>query len=179
MADKALLILMSESELEAKKLQKRLQEKFNVVIGYDTIWTGKEKAMTELYDTWEENFQQLLRWKAAVLEVSPDTVIEVDCHMDGEKRYFLQFFVHLDHVLKVLEMDVDLISVWTPLDWMTDGVNSWSQLVEWMIRIGCTQSLSGFLALRRMTTGHGSWRILWKLLEIHLCWLSQVMHARG
>jgi hypothetical protein len=61
MADKALLILMSESELEAKKLQKRLQEKFNVVIGYDTIWTGKEKAMTELYDTWEENFQQLLR----------------------------------------------------------------------------------------------------------------------
>jgi hypothetical protein len=51
-----------------------------------------------------------------VLEVLPDTVIEVDCHMDGEKRYFLQFFVHLDHVLKVLEMDVDLISVWTPLD---------------------------------------------------------------
>jgi hypothetical protein len=31
-ADKALLILMSESELGVKKLQKRLQEKFNVVI---------------------------------------------------------------------------------------------------------------------------------------------------
>jgi hypothetical protein len=56
-ADKALPILMLESELGAKKLQKRLQEKFNVVIGYDMIWKGKEKAMIELYDIWEENFQ--------------------------------------------------------------------------------------------------------------------------
>jgi hypothetical protein len=47
---------MSESNLGVKKLKKRLQEKFIVVIGYDTIRKGKEKAMTELYDTWEENF---------------------------------------------------------------------------------------------------------------------------
>jgi hypothetical protein len=31
-----------------------------------------------------------------VLEVSPDSVIEVDCQMDGEKSYFCRFFVHLD-----------------------------------------------------------------------------------
>jgi hypothetical protein len=66
-ADKALPILMSEAELGAKKLQKRLQEKFNVVIGYDTVWKGKEKSMEELYGTWEENFQQLLRSKATVM----------------------------------------------------------------------------------------------------------------
>jgi hypothetical protein len=36
-ADKALSIIMSEPELGAKKLQKMLQEKFNVVIGYDTV----------------------------------------------------------------------------------------------------------------------------------------------
>jgi hypothetical protein len=114
-ANKALPILMSDPELGAKKLQKRLQEKFNVVTRYDTVWNRKEKAMAELYDTWEENLQQLMRWKAAVMEVSPDSVIEVDCHMDGEKRYFHQFFVHLGHVLRVLERDVDLILVWTPL----------------------------------------------------------------
>jgi hypothetical protein len=55
-ADKTLPILMLESELGAKKLHKRLQEKFNVVIEYDTVWKGKEKAMTKLYGTWEENF---------------------------------------------------------------------------------------------------------------------------
>jgi hypothetical protein len=115
-ADKALPIPMSEPELGAKKLQKRLQKKFNVVIGYDTVWKEKEKAMAKLHGTWEENFQQLLRWKAAVMEVSPDSVIEVDYHMDGEKRYFHMFFVHLGDVLRVLKRDVNLISVWTPQD---------------------------------------------------------------
>jgi DNA replicative helicase MCM subunit Mcm2 (Cdc46/Mcm family) len=91
-ADKALPMLTLEPELEAKKLQKRLQEKFNVVIGYDTVWKGKEKAMIELYDTWEENFQQLLRWKEVVMEISPYSVIEVDCYMDVEKMYFHQLF---------------------------------------------------------------------------------------
>jgi hypothetical protein len=46
-----------------------------------------------------------------MLEVSPDSVIEVDCHIDGEKRYFDRFFVHLGHVRMVLERGVDLISV--------------------------------------------------------------------
>jgi hypothetical protein len=62
---------------------------------------------------------------------------------------------------------------------MVDGVDSWTQLVEWMARIGCTLSLSVSLSPRRRIIGHGSWRILGKLLEIHFCWLSQVMHARG
>jgi hypothetical protein len=53
---KALHILMSEPELRAKKLQKRFQKKYNVVIGYDTVWKGKEKAMAELYGSWEEIF---------------------------------------------------------------------------------------------------------------------------
>jgi hypothetical protein len=54
---KALPILMSESELGAKKLQKRLQEKYNIVIRYDMVWKGKEKSMAELYGTWEKNFK--------------------------------------------------------------------------------------------------------------------------
>jgi hypothetical protein len=82
-------------QLGVKKLQKRLQDKFNVVIGYDTVWKGKEKAMAELYGTWEKNFQQLLRWKEAVMEISPDSVIEINYHMDGEKMYFHRFFCAL------------------------------------------------------------------------------------
>jgi hypothetical protein len=51
-----------------------------------------------------------------VIEVSPDSAIQVDCHIDGAKRYFHQFFVHLGHVFRVFKRDVDLISVWTLLD---------------------------------------------------------------
>jgi hypothetical protein len=29
------------------------------------------------------------------MEISPDSVIEVDCHMDGEKMYFRRFFCAL------------------------------------------------------------------------------------
>jgi hypothetical protein len=56
-AYKVLPILMSEPDLGAKKLQKRLQEKYNVTIEYDTVWKGKEKAMSEMYGTWEKEFQ--------------------------------------------------------------------------------------------------------------------------
>jgi uncharacterized alpha/beta hydrolase family protein len=43
---------MSEPDLGVKKLQKRLQEKYNVQIGYDTVSHGKEEAMADMYGTW-------------------------------------------------------------------------------------------------------------------------------
>jgi hypothetical protein len=51
--------------------------------------------MAEMYGTWEENFQQLLNWKAAMMEKSPDSVIELDVHMVGGKMYFRRFFCAL------------------------------------------------------------------------------------
>jgi hypothetical protein len=42
---------MSEPDLGVKKLQKRLQEKYNVQIGYNSVWHGKEKAMSDMYGT--------------------------------------------------------------------------------------------------------------------------------
>jgi hypothetical protein len=49
-AYKALFILMAEPNLVAKKLQKMLQDKYNVTIGYDTVWHmgGKFSATIEL-----------------------------------------------------------------------------------------------------------------------------------
>jgi hypothetical protein len=92
-ADKALPILMVEPDLGAKKLQKRLQDKYNVII--DTVWKGKEKALADMYGTGKENFQQLLNWKAIVMEKSPDSVIKLDVHMVSENMYFRRFFCAL------------------------------------------------------------------------------------
>jgi hypothetical protein len=49
-AYKALFILMAKPNLVAKKIQKMLQDKYNVTIGYDTTWYmgGKISATTEL-----------------------------------------------------------------------------------------------------------------------------------
>jgi hypothetical protein len=39
---------MSEPDLGVKELYKRLQEKYNVQIEYDTVWHDKEKVMANI-----------------------------------------------------------------------------------------------------------------------------------
>jgi hypothetical protein len=48
--------------------------------------------MAEMYGTWEQNFQQLLNWKPIMMEILPDSVIELDVHKVGEKIFFRRFF---------------------------------------------------------------------------------------
>ena len=76
----------------AKELQNTLQEQHNCTISYDTVWKGKEKALRELYGTWEDSFKLLFRWREVVLEVMPDSVIEFDLVVDDGKLYFSRFF---------------------------------------------------------------------------------------
>jgi hypothetical protein len=76
----------------AKELQNILQEQHNCTISYDTVWKGKEKALRELYGTWEDSFKLLFRWREAILEVMPDSVIEFDVTVEDGKIYFSRFF---------------------------------------------------------------------------------------
>jgi hypothetical protein len=48
---------MKKPQMGAKELQDTLQGFHNVTIGYDTVWKGKEKALKELFDSWEECFK--------------------------------------------------------------------------------------------------------------------------
>jgi hypothetical protein len=65
--------LTKKPHMGAKELQNTLQEQHNCTISYDTVWKGKEKALRELYGTWEDSFKLLFRWREAVLEVMPDS----------------------------------------------------------------------------------------------------------
>jgi hypothetical protein len=76
----------------AKELQTILQDLNNCTIAYDTVWKGKEKALRELYGCWEDSFQLLLRWKEAVLEKMPDSVIDIDVRVEDGKIFFSRFF---------------------------------------------------------------------------------------
>jgi hypothetical protein len=42
-----------------------------------------------------EKFPIIVDVKTTVMEVSSDSVIEVDCHMDGDKIFFHRFFCAL------------------------------------------------------------------------------------
>jgi hypothetical protein len=60
-ASLALPILKKKLFMGAKELQTTLQDTHNCQIAYETMWKGKEKALDQLYGTWEDNFQLLFR----------------------------------------------------------------------------------------------------------------------
>jgi hypothetical protein len=76
----------------AKELHTTLQDTHNCTIAYETVWKRKEKALALLYGSWEDSFQLLFRWKEAVLEKMPDSVIEIELDEEGERLYFRRFF---------------------------------------------------------------------------------------
>jgi hypothetical protein len=64
------------------------------------VWKDKEKAPGQLYETWEDNFQLLFRWKEAVLEKMLNSVIEIDIEEEDKKLYFKRFFCALGSCLE-------------------------------------------------------------------------------
>jgi len=107
-ASKAVSILRDYPHMGAKELQEKLQKEHSVTISYDTVWRGREIALTEVYGSWEESFELLYRWKAEVLKRSPGSVVEIEVlEVDG-KVYFHHFSMLLNHVLVVSWKDVGL-----------------------------------------------------------------------
>jgi hypothetical protein len=51
-------------------------------IAYETVWKGKEKVVNVLYGSWEESFQLLFWWKEVVIEKMPDSIIEINIHVE-------------------------------------------------------------------------------------------------
>ena len=103
----ALPLLMKKPHMGAKELQTTLRDTFGCTIAYDTVWHGKEKALKELFGSWEESFQLLWRWREAVMQKSPDSVIELDVKMDEGRPFFSRFFVHSVHAFLVSRVGVD------------------------------------------------------------------------
>jgi hypothetical protein len=91
----ALPLLMKKPHMGAKELQTTLQDTFGCTIAYDTVWHGKEKALKELFGSWEDSFQLLWHWREAVMQKSPDSVIELDVKMDEGRPFFSRFFCAL------------------------------------------------------------------------------------
>jgi hypothetical protein len=77
-AEKAIPYLMKDANMGPRKLQKELEDKYNVRIGYSTVWLGRQKAAEELYGTWEESFAYLYNFKAEVEQKMPGSVVEID-----------------------------------------------------------------------------------------------------
>jgi hypothetical protein len=74
----ALPLLMKKPQMGVKELQETFQGVHNVTIGYDIVWKGKEKALQELFGSWEESFKILFSWREAILAKAPDNIVEIE-----------------------------------------------------------------------------------------------------
>jgi hypothetical protein len=88
----ALSILAKKPYMGAKELQTTLQDTHSCTIHYETLWNGKERALAQLYGTWEESFQLLFSWREAVLEKMTNSVIEIEIHEDDDGNLFFRRF---------------------------------------------------------------------------------------
>jgi hypothetical protein len=71
------------------------REKKRLWQNYMTVWKGKEKAMAELYGSWEASFGMLFNWKANVMRLMTNSVVEIDVEFKDDMPYFQRFFCAL------------------------------------------------------------------------------------
>jgi ribosomal protein L44E len=93
---RSIKILRKEPNIGAKALREKLQESYNVQMGYHTVWKGKEKALDEVFGTWGNSFQFLFNFKEEMEKRDPNSIVEVDTILDDAgKICFHRFFMAL------------------------------------------------------------------------------------
>lgn len=66
-----------EATLGAADFQDKLPEKYNVEVGYGTIWAGRQEAMDAIFGAWEDSFQSLFNFRVELLLRSPVSIFEI------------------------------------------------------------------------------------------------------
>jgi len=86
-------VVKEDPTLGATKLQKRLERHYNIQLSYFKVWSGRKSPMEDLHGTWEESFEMLCRFKAALEESCPGSIVEIDCKKINGKMHFSRMFV--------------------------------------------------------------------------------------
>jgi hypothetical protein len=58
------------------------------------VWKGKEIALAQLYETWEESFHLLFGWREAVLQKMSYSVIQIEILEDDDGNLFFGRFFY-------------------------------------------------------------------------------------
>lgn len=86
-------IVKEDHSLSARKLQKRLEKQYNLELSYWKVWFAKKSTMNDLHGTWEGSFTMLWRFKSALEESCPGSIIEIDCKKVNGRMHFSRMFV--------------------------------------------------------------------------------------
>ncbi|TVU42530.1 hypothetical protein EJB05_08942, partial [Eragrostis curvula] len=68
----------------AMELKGLLKERYGITISYGTVWAGRKRAYLQLFGY----FDCLWRFKAAVEAADPNTVVDIETELDGDRHRF-------------------------------------------------------------------------------------------
>jgi hypothetical protein len=94
-ASKAISILQNDPTIGCKELKEKLEERYGLTLGYQTVWKGKDRAEREIYGSMKQSFQYLFNFKAELELRSPGSIVEVDVKKVNGKIHFNRFFMAL------------------------------------------------------------------------------------
>ncbi|XP_015694589.2 uncharacterized protein LOC102719505 [Oryza brachyantha] len=94
-ADRVVDMLKDKPIMTPKELQERIKTIYKLDVPYHRVFRGKEKALEILYDKWDDSYELLLAYKAALLTTLPGSIVELDIEEDNGNVCFRRFFVAL------------------------------------------------------------------------------------
>jgi len=87
------LIFRNAYSPPSRRHPRSFQKQYNIELSYFKVWYGKKSALEDLHGTWEESFQMLWRFKAALEDCCPGSIVEIDCKKINGEMYFSRMFV--------------------------------------------------------------------------------------
>jgi len=95
-AERIVDLLREDPDIKPKELEKRLNKRYSIQIPYDRVFRGKERAMDIIYGKWDDSYNLLPTYKAELLRVVPDSIVDIDTEKDEKDDVcFRRFFVAL------------------------------------------------------------------------------------
>jgi len=91
--DRAITILKDEPTIQAGKLRKDLQNKYNIQLSYYVVWDGLQMALEQIQGKWDDSFEDVFRFKAEVDRTNPGSIVDIEWILAGNKRRFTRMFV--------------------------------------------------------------------------------------
>ena len=86
---------MDDATVRATKLQRRIKDKFKVLMPYKRVYYGRQLAIDQLYGKWGSSFDNLFRFKEQIESSSPGSFVAIDHHTVGDKIRFNRLFFAL------------------------------------------------------------------------------------
>jgi hypothetical protein len=72
-----------------KEVKNKLKDDFHVNVTYNKAWSGRQAALNQIHESWEESFQTLYNFKCELENKCPESIVEVDSELVGNREFFL------------------------------------------------------------------------------------------